>query len=312
MPKATENKKTVPEVAESTTAPTPTMYLNGKMVPVADAKLSVVDHSFLYGDGLFEGIRAYNGRVWRLDEHIERLYNGARVLMIDLPITRKQMRDAIRQSLRLNGLSDAYIRVTVSRGVALGLDPKNVKDPTVAIMPSKLALYPAEMYEKGLEVVTVSTRVARADSFEVRVKSTGKYVSNIQAKLEANRQGAGEGLLLNSEGYVAEATGDNIFIISGGRILTPPASAGILEGITRAATIEIANTSGYRVEETNLTLFDVYTADEAFLTGTGAEMISMCKLDGRLIGEGKPGPITKKLVQKFHARTKSEGVPIED
>lgn len=311
MPNTTEQKTDAPPNQQSTEA-IPVMYLDGKMVPVAEAKLSVMDHAFLYGDGLFEGIRAYGGKVWKLDEHIDRLYMGAHVLMIDLPITKRQMRDAIRQALRANGLSDAYIRVTVSRGVGLGLDPKHITHPTVAIMPSKLALYPPEMYENGLEVVTVSTRIARADSWEVRVKSTGKYASNIQAKLEANRQGAGEGLMLNMEGYVAECTGDNIFVIRGGRILTPPPSAGILEGITRATAIEIANTSGYRVEEVNLTLFDVYTADEAFLTGTGAEMISMCKLDGRKIGNGKPGPITKKLITKFRARTKSEGVPIED
>jgi branched-chain amino acid aminotransferase len=312
MPKTAENNTPALEGVGSTNAATPVMYLNGKIVPVAEAKLSVVDHAFLYGDGLFEGIRAYGGKVWKLDEHVDRLFLGARVLMIDLPISKKQMRDAVRQTLRLNGLSDAYIRVTVSRGVGLGLDPRNISNPTVAIMTSKLALYPPEMYEHGLEVVTVSTRVARPDSWEVRVKSTGKYVSNILAKLEANRQGAGEGLMLNMEGYVAEATGDNIFVIRGGRILTPPPSAGILEGITRAVAIEIANTSGYHVEEKNLTLFDVYTADECFLTGTGAEMIAMCKLDGRLIGNGKPGPITKKLIQKFRARTKSEGVPIED
>ncbi|HEY3414256.1 MAG TPA: branched-chain-amino-acid transaminase [Armatimonadota bacterium] len=311
MAKSNEQKTNGSDKQQDTEA-TPVMYLDGKMVPVAEARLSVLDHGFLYGDGLFEGIRAYGGKVWKLDEHLDRLYNGAHVLMIDLPITKRQMRDAIRQTLRANGLSDAYIRVTVTRGIGLGLDPKNIANPTVAIMTSKLSLYPVEMYEHGLEVVTVSSRVPRPDSLEVRVKSTGKYVANIQAKLEANRQGAGEGLLLNGEGYVAEATGDNIFIIRGGRIMTPPASAGILEGITRATAIEIANTSGYRVEEMNLSLFDVYTADEAFLTGTGAEMISMCKLDGRLIGNGKPGPITKKLIAKFRARTKSEGVPIED
>lgn len=290
----------------------PMMYLNGKIVSVAEASISVIDHAFLYGDGLFEGIRAYGGKVWKLEEHIERLFKGARVMLIELTITKKQMREAVREMLRANGLSDAYIRVTVSRGVGLGLDPKHIKNPTVAIMPGKLALYPPEMYENGLEVVTVSTRIARPDSWEVRVKSTGKYVNNIMAKFEANRMGAGEGLMLNMEGFVAEATGDNIFVVQSGLILTPPASAGILEGITRATVMDIANTSGYRVEERNLTLFDVYTADESFLTGTAAEMIPMCKLDGRVIGTGKPGPITKKLITKFRARTKSEGVPIED
>jgi branched-chain amino acid aminotransferase len=189
------------------------MYLNGEIIPVADARLSVIDHGFLYGDGIFEGIRAYGGRVWKLDEHLDRLYRCARVLLIDLPISKPEMREVVRETLRANGLADAYIRVTVTRGVGLGLDPKNIKNPTVAIMPSKLALYPPEMYDKGLEVVTVSTRIARPDSWEVRVKSTGKYLNNIMAKFEANRMGAGEGLMLNMEGFVAEATGDNIFVI---------------------------------------------------------------------------------------------------
>jgi branched-chain amino acid aminotransferase len=300
------------DIEEPTTPPSPVMYLNGKMGDVADAKLSVIDHGFLYGDGIFEGIRAYGGKVWKLDEHLDRLYKSAHVLLIEMPITKQEMRQVVREALRANGLRDAYIRVTVTRGTGLGLDPKHIQGATVAIMPSKLSLYPQEMYDAGLDVITVSTRVARPDSWEVRVKSTGKYLNNIMAKSEANRMGAGEGLMLNMEGYVAEATGDNIFVISGNRILTPPPSAGILEGITRMVTMDIANTSGYRVIEQNMTLFDVYTADEVFLTGTAAEMIPVRSVDGRTIGAGKPGPITKRLIEKFHARTKSEGVPIED
>lgn len=288
------------------------MYLNGQVIPVADAGLSVIDHGFLYGDGLFEGIRAYGGRIWKLDEHLDRLYRCAKVLLIDIPISQVEFRNAVRNIVRVNGLSDCYIRVTVSRGVGLGLDPKNIVHPTIAIMPAKLSLYPQEMYDNGLNVVTVSTRIARPDSWEVRVKSTGKYLNNIMAKFEANRMGAGEGLMLNMEGYVAEATGDNIFVVQKGRLLTPPASAGILEGITRMAVMEIAGAAGIGVEERNLTLFDVYTADESFLTGTAAEMIPMTMLDGRVIGNGKPGPITRKLIERFRARTASEGVPVED
>jgi branched-chain amino acid aminotransferase len=307
--------KEAPETAgtiENAAPREPMMYLNGEIVAVKDARLSVMDHGFLYGDGIFEGIRAYAGKVWKLDEHIDRLYNSARVLLIDIPIPKKEMRDAVRLALRENGLSDAYIRVTVTRGIGLGLDPKNIHNPTIAIMPAKLALYPQEMYENGLDVVTVSTRVPRPDALEMRVKSTGKYLISIMAKFEANRMGAGEGLMLNSEGHVADATGDNIFVIHGGKILTPPPSAGILEGITRAVAMQIATSASIGVEERNLTLFDVYTADEAFLTGTAAEMIPMVRLDGRVIGDGKPGHITKRLIEKFRARTQTEGIPIED
>ncbi len=306
---------TIPEnmdIEEPATPPSPIMYLNGEFVAVADARLSVMDHGFLYGDGIFEGIRAYGGRVWKLNEHLDRLYRSARVLLIDIPIPKSEMRDAVRRALRENNLTDAYIRVTVTRGVGLGLDPKNIQNPTIAIMPSSLSLYPPSMYENGLEVVTVSTRIARPDSWEVRVKSTGKYLNNIMAKFEANRMGAGEGLMLNMEGFVAEATGDNLFIVHAGKLLTPPPSAGILEGITRAVVMQLASASGIGLEERNLTLFDVYTADEAFLTGTAAEMIPMVVLDGRVIGDGKPGPITKKLTDRFRARTQTEGVPIED
>lgn len=303
----------VNDSAEEAAAPSsPIMYLNGEFVPVADARLSVVDHGFLYGDGIFEGIRAYGGRVWKLDEHLDRLYRSARVLLIEMPIPKAEMRSVVRRALRENGLRDAYIRITVTRGVGLGLDPKNIQNPTVAIMPSTLSLYPPEMYENGLDVVTVSTRIARPDAWEVRVKSTGKYLNNIMAKFEANRMGAGEGLMLNMEGFVAEATGDNLFIVHSGKLLTPPPSAGILEGITRGVVMQLAGTSGIGVEERNLTLYDVYTADEAFLTGTAAEMIPMVRLDGRVIGDGKPGPITKRLTERFRARTRTEGIPIED
>jgi branched-chain amino acid aminotransferase len=221
------------------------------------------------------------------------------------------MREAVIQTLRANNLRDAYIRITVSRGTGLGLDPRNVVGPpTIIIITDSLSLYPESMYENGLEVITVSVRVPPAQAIDPRVKSLGKYINNIMAKFLANQYGAGEGLMLTVDGYVAEATGDNLFIVSDGAIYTPPASVGILEGITRNTVIELARQQGYKVEERMMTLYDVYNADEAFLTGTAAEMIPMVKLDGRTIGTGKPGPITKHLLECFHQLTREEGVPV--
>ncbi|MGC8835184.1 MAG: branched-chain-amino-acid transaminase [Armatimonadota bacterium] len=287
------------------------VYINGQLVPKEEAKISVFDHGLLYGDGVFEGIRAYNGRIFKLDEHIQRLYRSAHTFLIELPISQAEMRDAVIQTLRANDLRDAYIRITVSRGTGLGLDPRNVVGPpTIIIITDKLSLYPESMYENGLEVITVSVRVPPAQAIDPRVKSLGKYINNIMAKFLANQYGAGEGLMLTVDGYVAEATGDNLFIVSDGAIYTPPASVGILEGITRNTVIELAKKEGYKVEERMMTLYDVYNADEAFLTGTAAEMIPMVKLDGRTIGTGKPGPITKHLLECFHQLTREEGVPV--
>lgn len=288
----------------------PVVYINGEHVPLEDAKVTVYDHGLLYGDGAFEGIRVYSGKVWKLREHISRLFRSAHSLMIDLPITEQEMIDAVLSTLRKNGITDGYIRITITRGVGLGLDPRAVTDPTVVIMTDKLSLYPEEMYRDGLHVVTVSTRVCPPQALEPRIKSLGKYVANIQAKLEANRVGAGEGLMLNIQGYVAEATGDNIFIIQDGEIATPPPYAGILEGITRNTVMEIARGMGIRVEEKLFTLFDVYTCDECFLTGTAAEVIPVVKLDGRTIGSGQPGQITNRLMDAFRALTQTEGTPI--
>lgn len=287
------------------------VYINGQLVPKEEAKISVFDHGLLYGDGVFEGIRAYNGRVFKLDEHIQRLYRSAHTFLIELPISQAEMREAVIQTLRANNLRDAYIRITVSRGTGLGLDPRNVVGPpTIIIITDSLSLYPESMYENGLEVITVSVRVPPAQAIDPRVKSLGKYINNIMAKFLANQYGAGEGLMLTVDGYVAEATGDNLFIVSDGAIYTPPASVGILEGITRNTVIELARKQGYKVEERMMTLYDVYNADEAFLTGTAAEMIPMVKLDGRTIGTGKPGPITKHLLECFHQLTREEGVPV--
>lgn len=286
------------------------VYLNGELVPEPEAKVTVYDHGLLYGDGVFEGIRAYSGKVFKLREHIARLHQSAHALMINLPMTQEEMEQAVLKTLRANEISDGYVRITITRGVGLGLDPRGVTNPTVIIITDKLALYPEEMYRDGLHVVTVSTRVTPAQSLEPRIKSLGKYIVNIQAKIEANRVGAGEGLMLNTEGYVAEGTGDNIFIVKDGSILTPPPYVGILEGITRNTVMDLARGMGILVEEELLTLFDVYTAEECFLTGTAAEVIPVVKVDGRTIGTGQPGEITKRLMESFRALTRTEGVPI--
>ena len=286
------------------------VYLNGELVPEEDARVSVYDHGLLYGDGAFEGIRVYSGKVFKLREHIVRLYRSAHAMMINLPITEEEMEQAILTALRTNGVMDGYVRITITRGVGLGLDPRVCKTPTVIIMTDRLALYPEEMYNEGLQVVTVSTRVPPAQALEPRIKSLGKYVINIQAKIEANRVGAGEGLMLNTEGYVAEGTGDNIFLVRDGKLVTPPPYAGILEGITRNVVMGLARDMGIPVEERLFTLFDVYVADECFLTGTAAEVIPVVKVDGRTIGTGRPGEMTNRLIEAFRTLTRAEGVPI--
>lgn len=276
------------------------VFLNGQFVPRENAHVSIYDHGFLYGDGAFEGIRAYHGKAFKLAEHVDRLYRSLKALWIELPYGREQFAANIEKLIEINEVTDGYIRVTVTRGVTLGLDPKNIKtEPTVVISSDKLSLYPQSMYENGLEVVTVGTRVANPQVMEPRIKSTGKYLCNIQAKIEANQVGAGEGLMLTEDGYVAECTGDNIFFVKDGVVYTPPAYLGILEGITRQTVMELLAELGIRVEEKVFTRFDLYTADESFLTGTAAEVIPMVKLDDRTIGDGKPGPITRRLIAAF-------------
>jgi len=283
------------------------VFLNGKFVPSKEARVSIYDHGFLYGDGAFEGIRAYHGRAFKLKEHIKRLYNGLKHLWIDMPYGPEQFVENVEKLLGMNEVTDGYIRVTVTRGIALGLDPKNIHgEPTVVISTDKLSLYPKSMYESGLEVVTVATRVANPQVLEPRIKSLGKYVANIQAKIEANHVGAGEGLMLTEDGYVAECTGDNIFFVRDGVVHTPAAFLGILEGITRATVMDLLDEMGIKVVEGTYTRFDLYTADESFLTGTAAEVIPMVKLDDRVIGDGKPGPITKKLIEAFHSYVKKQ------
>ncbi len=288
------------------------VWINGELVPKSRAFVPLYDHGLLYGDGLFEGIRVYNNRVFKLDEHVTRLYASARALSIAMTVPPLALRAAVLQVCRANGHAQGYVRVTVTRGTGLGLDPAHMKtEANIYISCEQLALYPPEMYENGLKVATVSTRLPSPDVIDPRVKTTGKYINNIMAKAEANRCGAGEGLMLTREGYVGEATGDNLFVIKNGALLTPPCYIGILQGITRDTVMELARGMGLPVSEPILTLYDVYNADESFLTGTAAEVIPAVEYDGRLIGDGKPGPLTRKLIAAFREHTQTTGVPVE-
>ncbi len=284
--------------------------LNGKLTPKAEAHVSIYDHGFLYGDGAFEGIRVYDHNIFRLDDHLTRLFRSARGLAIDLQIDKVTLQSHVVETVRANGVVSGYIRLTVSRGVGLGLDPKHLKGPpTVIISTEQLRLYPQELYERGLDVITASTRVPPAVCMDPQIKSLGKYINSIAAKMEANRVGAGEALMLNMAGNVAEASGDNLFLVTGGKLTTPPTSEGALPGITRAVVMELAHEMGLTCSETVTTLYDVYNADEAFLTGTAAEVIPMVSCDGRKIGDGIPGPLTNRVIAGFRERTSHDGVP---
>lgn len=294
------------------------IYIDGKFYDKSNAKISVFDHGLLYGDGVFEGIRAYNSRVFCLDEHLERLYESAHSICLTIPLTLKQMKDAVLRTLRANKMKDAYIRLVVTRGTGdLGLDPRKCKKATVIIITDKIVLYPEDKYRNGLHIITVATRRNIPEALNPRIKSLN-YLNNILAKIEVNLAGVLEGLMLNKEGYVAEATGDNVFlvyetIIEGKKridICTPPAHAAILEGITRKKVMELARKNGCGVHEKLLTLHDVYTAKECFLTGTAAELIPVVNVDGRNIGSGKPGKITKVLLREFRELTLREGAAI--
>ncbi|AYO30181.1 branched-chain-amino-acid transaminase [Biomaibacter acetigenes] len=286
------------------------VYVNGEYFPKEEARISVFDHGFLYGDGVFEGIRAYDGRVFRLKEHIDRLYNGARAIMLDIPLTKQQMIEVVLETLRRNQLRDAYIRLVVSRGEGdLGLDPRKCHKPTIVCITDKIVLYPDKMYEEGLEIITAATRRNPPEAVNPQMKSLN-YLNNIMAKIEANLAGVPEALILNVDNYVAECTGDNIFIVKNGVIITPPTYAGLLIGITRNAIIEAAQNLGIKVEEKLFTRYEVYTADECFLSGTAAEAIPVVKVDGRVIGEGKPGPVTKQILKAFKELIKNDGEKI--
>ncbi len=289
----------------------PCVYVNGEFVAHDEARISVFDRGFLYGDGVFEGIRAYGGRVFRLEQHLARLYRGAKAILLDMPMTQAEMQETVVECVRRNGHSDAYIRLVVSRGSGdLGLDPRNCRTKaTVVIIVDRLALYPKEAYENGLDVITCFTRRNLPAALNPEVKSLN-YLNNILAKIEVGRAGAHEGLMLNHLGYVAEATGDNIFLVRNGRIITPPVHSGILEGITREVVFELAGMMNVPLLEDNVTLYQVYTADECFMTGTAAEIVPVARVDGRVIGDGKAGPITKRLMERFKEVTLTEGVPV--
>jgi branched-chain amino acid aminotransferase len=286
------------------------VYIDGKFYDEQDAKVSVFDHGLLYGDGIFEGIRAYNGRVFRLKEHIDRLFYSAKAILLTIPISHAEMMKAVVESCRTNNLRDGYIRLIVTRGVGtLGLNPNRCKNPSVIVIADKIQLFSEELYDRGMEIITVPTVRNLHSAVNPAIKSLN-YLNNILAKIEANNSGCEEAVMLNAEGYVAECTGDNIFIVKAGKLQTPPLSAGALYGITRSTVIELAQKAGMEVSEPNLTRYDLFNADECFVTGTGAEIVPIVKIDGRVIGDGKPGVLTRKLVADYHALTKVSGEPI--
>ncbi len=280
------------------------IYINGKYFDKADAKISVYDHGLLYGDGVFEGIRIYGGKVFRLREHIDRLYDSARAIYLEISMSREEMIEAVLATVKLNNRKDGYIRLVITRGAGtLGLDPRKTTDPQIIIITDDISLYPRELYENGLELATASTIRNHPNAVNPRVKSLN-YLNNIMAKVEGIQAGCVEALMLNHKGEVAECTGDNIFLVKHGELRTPTIDAGILEGVTRNAVIGLARDEKIPVREMTLTRHDVYTADECFLTGTAAEVIPVVKCDGRLIGAGKPGSITRKLRERFQALTR--------
>jgi branched-chain amino acid aminotransferase len=281
------------------------IYISGKLYDKEDAKISVYDHGLLYGDGVFEGIRSYGGKVFRLDEHLRRLWESAKAIWLTIPMTREAMHQAVHDTLRVNQIADGYVRLVVTRGAGtLGLDPTKTSDPQVIIIADHISLYPRELYEKGLEIVTVSVVRNHPASLSPRIKSLN-YLNNILAKIEGMQAGCVEALMLNTKGEVAECTGDNVFLVRDGALVTPPAEAGILEGVTRQAVIELAEAARLSVRQAPLTKHDVYIADEIFLTGTAAEVIPVVKVDGRAIGTGQPGPITRDLKERFHKLARS-------
>ncbi|HEY3364229.1 MAG TPA: branched-chain-amino-acid transaminase [Symbiobacteriaceae bacterium] len=286
------------------------VYIDGKYYPKEEAKISVFDHGFLYGDGVFEGIRAYNGRVWKLTEHLDRIYDSAKSLCLEIPLSWKETEQVVLETCRRNDLRDAYIRLVVSRGFGdLGLDPRKCPKPSVVCIADTISLYPPEVYTVGMKVISVSTRRNPVDTLSPQIKSLN-YLTGILAKISAVTLGYPEVIMLNKEGYVTEGTGDNIFIVKKGKVITPPAYLGILPGITRNATIEIAESLGLKVEEGVFTLHDVYTADECFLTGTAAEVVPVVMADSRPVGVGTPGPITVKLSGRFRELTQTSGTAI--
>lgn len=275
------------------------VYINGSFYPPEEAKVSVFDHGLLYGDGVFEGLRSYGGKVFRLEEHIDRLYESAKAIWLTIPMTREEMAEAVEQSVKANKIDDGYVRLIVTRGSGtLGLDPNRCSVPQVIIIADSITLYPQEYYENGLSIVTSSVIRNHPAALDARIKSLN-YLNNILAKIEGLNAGCIEALMLNHRGEVAECTGDNIFLVRHGELLTPPLDAGILEGVTRNVVIELAAERDIPTRQVTLTKHDVYVAEECFLTGTAAEVIPVVKVDNRTIGDGRPGPITRALKQRF-------------
>ena len=287
------------------------VYINGKFYSEKNAKISVFDHGLLYGDGVFEGIRAYHGRVFKLKEHIDRLFYSAKAILLEIPMSHQELMDATVETCRKNNIKDGYIRLVVTRGAGtLGLNPNRCSNPEVIIIADTIQLYPTSLYKKGMEIVTVATTRNHHNAVNPAIKSLN-YLNNILAKIEANTAGYEEAIMLNSEGFVAECTGDNLFIIKGDQMYTPALSSGALHGITRQTSIDLVSELGIATSEPNLTRYDLYNADECFLTGTGAEIVPVVKIDERKIGNGKPGLITKKLVKAYKELTKVSGEPIK-
>ncbi len=285
------------------------IYLDGLLLDEANARISVFDHGLLYGDGVFEGIRFYNRRVFRLEEHIRRLYDSARSILLQIPLTPEEMTAAVLETCRANDLTDGYIRLVITRGTGpLGLSPYKCPKPSVIIIACSIQLYPDEAYTNGLIMATCATRRPHHDTLSPQVKSLN-YLNNVMAKVEAIQAGAEEGIMLNERGLVAECTGDNVFIVRDGAIRTPPISAGALDGITRGVIFEIAEELGIPIKEADISRHDIYTADECFLTGTAAEALPAVKLDQRPIGTGKPGPVTARVIERFREITRTTGSP---
>ena len=283
------------------------IYITGELVEEADAKISVFDHGFLYGDGIFEGIRVYNKCVFKLEEHLERLEYSAKAIMFDMPWSRRELSDAVCETCRANNIIDGYVRLCATRGRGtLGLNPKVCEDPQLIVIAGTIQLYPEDYYTEGLKIITVPTRRVNPAALPPMIKSLN-YLNNILAKLEAINQGYMEALMLNDQGYVAECTGDNIYIVRGGGIFTPPTSSGALKGITRDVTFAIAQEKGLALTEIEMTRYDLWIADECFLTGTAAEIIPVTEIDGRKIGSGRPGTLTQQLMSAFQEKLSLEG-----
>ncbi len=284
---------------------TPTIWLDGEWCDRETAMVSVYDHGLLYGDGVFEGVRAYGGKVFRLEEHLDRLYDSAKAIWLTVPIEKKELAAITREAVRRSGIKEAYIRHLLTRGVGdLGLDPRKCPKASLIVIVDTIKLWPEEVYEAGLNVITAGTPIPHRESLSPRVKSLN-YLAHIMAKVEGIHAGADEVLMLDSAGAVAEGSGQNVFVVKHGLISTPPTHAGILKGVTRDVVIELATGAGYRVEQTPLNRYDLYTADEAFFTGTASEIVGIRQLDGRVIGTGKSGKITRDLRSRFQALVRS-------